>query len=312
MSEWTPTQEWLDEVFDREVRPDVFAHAESVGTPTLVMVGGQPAAGKTRACDWAAAQHDQTFSTVTGDDLRYLHPDYRHLQAHAPLDMPNITQRVSGPLVGRCINEALINRYPLILEGVFRDADLTESTAERFHRAGFTVHAVAVATPPAVSRVSAVHRFLQQARWTPPSAHDSAVEAIPDTVHVLAASPHVARVTVVDRSGRILADSGQVDRQRVLQSRNAIEHAHTRPLTEQEHATTTALQQAISRSAATPGNRLFDLGPVTAARTLLWAGLAAAAAPPTVASAAQDLDVAHEPITRDDPERDLDLDGPSL
>lgn len=270
MSDWEPTPEWLDAAYAREVRPAVFGHAEAVDSPTLVMIGGQPAAGKTRAGQWAAAQHLGPLPEVTGDDLRYLHPDYRWLKRHAPLQMPNVTQRVSGPLVARCIDEAVNRRYSLQLEGVFRNAAVVTDTVDRFHSAGYTVHVVALAVPPPVSRVSAVQRFVTEGRWTPPTAHDSAVQALPATAQALATHRHVDRFTVVDRSGTLM-DSTAPGPDRGQQARTVMHHAHTRPLTAAEARDVSELRRVIAAAAASPGTRLFHLGAEVAASTTRWA-----------------------------------------
>ena len=298
MTVWTPTAEWLDDIYAREVRPAVFDRSVTTDHPTLVMVGGQPAAGKSRAGEWATAQHDP-MAEVTGDDLRYLHPDFRRLKRDDPMAMPNVTQAVSGPLVRRCLDEAVERRYSLLLEGVFRDPAVTVATIERFHAAGFTVHAVAVAVPPQLSRASAINRFLTQGRWTPPSAHDSAVQSLPGTVQQVATHRDVARFTVVDRSG-VLRDSTIPGAGRGEEMRAVVQHAHTRSLTDVEARQVATLQRAIVGAATTPGTRLSDLGPDAAGRATRWAehGTTTPPDPAVTLPAAIAASFPHPPQTR--------------
>ncbi|MDR1151446.1 MAG: zeta toxin family protein [Bifidobacteriaceae bacterium] len=60
--------------------------------PLLVLLGGQPAAGKTYAQETViAANPDAGLVPITGDDLREYHPDYARLAEFAPLEMPGAT-----------------------------------------------------------------------------------------------------------------------------------------------------------------------------------------------------------------------------
>ncbi|MDR1213629.1 MAG: zeta toxin family protein [Propionibacteriaceae bacterium] len=61
---------WLRQVFDSRARDDVFGdYRPSPGTPSLVLVGGQPAAGKTSVVE-AMSAADLRLVPVVGDDLR--------------------------------------------------------------------------------------------------------------------------------------------------------------------------------------------------------------------------------------------------
>ncbi|MDR1513964.1 MAG: zeta toxin family protein, partial [Propionibacteriaceae bacterium] len=171
------SQAWLTWMFQARARDDIFdGHAPAVGVPLLVLLGGQPAAGKTTAQEAVlAANPGAGLVPITGDDLREYHPDYRRLSADAPLEMPAVTAPVSGGLVHLALDHALANRYSVLLEGTFRDSAMVAGNAERFAEAGYRVEVVAVAAPAAVSRLSAEQRSLADAagafgRWTPPEA----------------------------------------------------------------------------------------------------------------------------------------------
>jgi predicted kinase len=204
---------WLERVFAAEARADIFgARRPAVGVPLLVLLGGQPAAGKTTAQRAVlAANPDAGLVPVTGDDLREHHPDYPELAADGPLEMPGATAGVSGGLVKLALDHALAGRYSVLLEGTFRDTGMVEATARRFAQAGYRVEVVAVAAPAAASRLSAEQRCLadqegQLGRWTPPGAHEAALAASSQTVAALEALPFVSRVQVHTR-GRVLYDN---------------------------------------------------------------------------------------------------------
>lgn len=239
MSQWEPDKAWLDHRFRTRVVPDIFRGAESSSRPTVVLLGAQPGAGKTRATEFAQRMNDAKLVAITGDDFRSLHPDFKRLQRDDPHEMPNVTQAVSGPMVARAVEYARENRISVIVEGTFRDPQMVAQTVQRFHGAGFSVHAVALAVPPEVSRASTLGRFYEtlgtdQNRWTPPTAHEAAVKAMPHTVAALAASPQVDRFSIVDRDGTVLADSSRPGPESAEQMGQLIEQAHSRPLTGQE------------------------------------------------------------------------------
>lgn len=208
------SDEWLVRVFESRVRARLFgSHAPRREAPVLVLLGGQPAAGKTQAQRTILAEHpDDDLVEVTGDDLRVFHPDYRTLARDEPFLMPNATAPVSGGLVRLAVEHAHEHHYSLLLEGTFRDPAMVTGTATRFDDAGYRVEIVAVATPAVVSRLSAEMRSLAGGlpavgRWTPPSAHESALEHSPGVVATLEALPQVGRVQVFSRERRLYDNS---------------------------------------------------------------------------------------------------------
>ena len=203
--------EWLAWQFEHIAREDIFGdYAPTPESPRLVLLGGQPAAGKTVAQDAILAE-DPALVPITGDDLREYHPDYARLMVEEPLAMPERTAPVSGGLVRLALEHALVHRFSVLLEGTFRDPEMVTGTASRFAQAGYRVEVVAVATPAAVSRLSAEQRALAAAypgigRWTPPQAHETALAGSPKVVAALEALPFVIRVRVFSRE-RLLHDT---------------------------------------------------------------------------------------------------------
>lgn len=203
--------EWLAWQFEHIACEDIFGdHAPTPEGPRLVLLGGQPAAGKTVAQDAILAE-DPALVPITGDELREYHPDYARLMVEEPLLMSERTAPVSGGLVRLALEHALVHRFSVLLEGTFRDPEMVTGTASRFAEAGYRVEVVAVATPAAVSRLSAQQRALAAAypgigRWTPPEAHETAVAGSPRVVAALEALPFIIRVRVFSRE-RLLHDT---------------------------------------------------------------------------------------------------------
>lgn len=207
MSDPAPSDEArLRQVFDAAVRQAIFPPVP-VGDRILVLLGGQPAAGKTRAQTAILAEHPELVS-ITGDDLRAYHPGYRELAVDNPLGMPATTAPTSSGLIRLALDHAIEHGYPVLLEGTFRDPAMVTGTAARFAAAGYRVEVVAVATPAPVSRLAAEERFLRArrgevGRWTPPEAHETALAGSPEVVAALEALPAVARIQVYARDRRL-------------------------------------------------------------------------------------------------------------
>lgn len=201
-----PDEARLRQVFDAAVRQAIFPPVPA-GDRLLVLLGGQPAAGKTRAQAAILAEHPELVS-ITGDDLRAYHPGYRELAVDDPLGMPAATAPTSSGLIRLALDYAIEHGYPVLLEGTFRDPAMVTGTAARFAEAGYRVEVVAVATPAAVSRLAAEERFLRArrgevGRWTPPEAHETALAGSPEVVAALEALPAAARIQVYARDRRL-------------------------------------------------------------------------------------------------------------
>lgn len=196
----------LRQVFDATARQAIFPPVPT-GDRLLVLLGGQPAAGKTRAQAAILAEHPELVS-ITGDDLRAYHPGYRDLAVNDPLAMPAATAPTSSGLIRLALDHAIEHGYPVLLEGTFRDPAMVIDTAARFAEAGYRVEVVAVAMPAPVSRLAAEERFLRArrgevGRWTPPEAHETALAGSPEVVAALEALPAVARIQVYTRDRRL-------------------------------------------------------------------------------------------------------------
>lgn len=262
------SEAWLRRIFDTEVRDDIFGgHTPSGEAPTLVLLGGQPAAGKTRAQESILAERPELVS-ITGDDLRRYHPDYERLVTDGPLGMPSATAPVSSGLIRLALDHALARRLPVLLEGTFRDPAMVAGTATRFADAGYRVEVVAVATPAPVSRLGAEQRYLGarnllSARWTPPDAHETALVGSPVVVAALEALPAVSRIQVHSRARLLYENLRDTSGAWQLEpgAADALRTEQQRPLTADEAASWLVRYDAVFDAARTrPGY----LSPVTA------------------------------------------------
>ncbi|MFF2778849.1 zeta toxin family protein [Streptomyces sp. NPDC058052] len=197
------TEEQLRTHLEEQVCEFVFGGYEPQETPALVLLGGQPAAGKSQAMAATVRRHGGTLVPLTGDEVRPLHPRYHMLQGEDAQTREMATAQFSGSMVRMSIEHALEHNYGLLLEGVFRDPAITIGTAERFAAAGRPVGVVALAVRQERSRIDALVRFLEGGeggRWTPPERQDLAYGKVPETVAVAEQSPAVTSIIITNRS----------------------------------------------------------------------------------------------------------------
>lgn len=221
------TDDQLRAVFRQEIQPDIDAVTSDAqqSFSLLIVVGGQPGAGKSRSIERIAVQHPGIVSII-GDDFRLYHPDYDRLIREAPFDMPAATAQAAGRWVSMAIDYLRMQHRSTLLETTLRQPAVVQRTFTDFRRSGYTTELHVLAVPPQLSRLGTVSRYLAQlredgvGRWTPSAMHDAADHALPGAVDKLIGSGAVDYVRVENRRGethfRARVDSDQ--RLRVAQA----------------------------------------------------------------------------------------------
>ena len=207
------SDEDLAAYFREDIQPDLNALIQeqnaTQGQATVVFVGAQPAAGKTRA-NAQAMQEDPRLIPVIGDDLRLYHPDYDALMTHDPVAMPDATARASGRWIGMSNDYLRSQGASTLVETTLRQEHVLLAELEAFKDAGYATDLRVLAVPPEVSRASTLIRYAADAsqhdagRWTPSASHDAAGAAGPATVQAAITSGLLDRVSIQDRQGHVL------------------------------------------------------------------------------------------------------------
>lgn len=202
-----------EEIFLQVIAPRVLLANEPQRQerPELVLLGGQPGAGKTTAS--RSFQREFTgrggIVAVDADELRPYHPAYETLTAERHNVIPDAIHETAGWWYDRAIDYLRARRYNLLLEGGFRDPAAVIQTAEDFAATGYDVRVAAVAVPAALSRLGIIERYAAQldhtgvGRWVPAARHDENYHGTPDVLQRAQDSPAVHRITVLTRDGRV-------------------------------------------------------------------------------------------------------------
>jgi predicted ABC-type ATPase len=245
----------LDRVYVDLVRPLLFKDLSASAAPELIMVGGQPGAGKTSATAQAVRdlmRHGDGVAYINGDELRPFHPQYAALVAADRSTAADKTGADVGLWAERAIREAAAGRFHAVIETTMRQPEVVRSTAEQFTARGFRFEMRVVVVDPQASHLGIYERFAAGLaspsalpRFTLPSYHADAVAQMPMTLTAVARLANVIRF--VDRQGRELYSS----RTSAVPPAKALEDLRRQPLPDAERQRITqqwaALVQRLDR-----------------------------------------------------------------
>ncbi|WP_265706098.1 zeta toxin family protein [Verminephrobacter aporrectodeae] len=253
MAEYQPMTE--DEI--RETATKYFAERQSKSSyrkyPIIVLVGGQPGAGKSAVADVVKAE-------LIGQG-GYLHIDADRMRERIRVGENNPsseqTQADAGRLVAVLRDQAMQGRRNIVEEGTFRNPDGMGKFVQKLQARGYTVELFAVAASREESLLGIYQRHelqhqngMDNPRFVSEKYHDEAMQGFESTVARIAAQ--LDRVCVSNRSGELLYDSAIQTNEQL----NALEAlAAGRQLTDTKLAKVTELwgtveSQARQRDAA--------------------------------------------------------------
>ena len=205
----------LDRVYVDLVRPLLFEDLSPSAAPELIMVGGQPGAGKTAATAQAVRElmrHGDGVAHINDDELRPFHPQYTALVAADRSTAADKTGADVGLWVERAIREAAAGRFHAVIETTMRQPQVVRRTAEQFTAQGFGFEMRVVVVDPEASQLGIYERFATGLaspsalpRFTLPSYHADALAQMPKTLAEVVKLAKLVRF--FDRQGRELYSS---------------------------------------------------------------------------------------------------------
>ena len=155
---------------------------------TLIIVGGQPGAGKSRLIPVAKQELHNNAIIVDFDELRALHPNYREVSQN----YTEITHRILHPDTEKVKDEILKylikNNYNVIYEGALRNTQGFVDFAQDFKENNYKIKMNIMAVPKLESYGSTFVRYAMALitetipRFVEKSIHDAAYEGVIKTV----------------------------------------------------------------------------------------------------------------------------------
>ncbi|MER6374056.1 zeta toxin family protein [Streptomyces mirabilis] len=203
-------QESFD-VLHQVILPAATQSAVAQVGPVVVVVAGQPGAGKTQVADLVQTALDRRGGAVRiGRDM--YKPVHRHYAGALAVDV-----RTAGAIVRpdtarwQAAVEAHVReqRFDAVTESALADSDDFRASSRAYRAAGHRIEVVALATAEALSQLGIVDRFLTEAadgggRYVPWENHDTCAKGLLATLAVIETEQLADRVTVVRRDGTAL------------------------------------------------------------------------------------------------------------
>ena len=199
-----------EENFDRYLKRTLFilkSGKRSSEDKTIVIVGGQSGAGKSRLIPLSKQELENNAVVVDFDELRSLHPHYKEVSEL----YPEITHRILHPDTERVKNAILDNLrdegYSVIYEGALRNTQGFLEFARKFKDKGYNIKMNIMAVPKLESYGSTFVRYATDlleginARWVEKEAHDGSYDGVIRTVRAFKEEGLSKDIKVYTRGG---------------------------------------------------------------------------------------------------------------
>ena len=166
----------------------VIAGKRASENKTLIIVGGQPGAGKTRLLPIAKMELKNNVVLVDFDELKAFHPNYPEVCSLYNEDAHRILHSDANKVKNKILDRLIAENYNVIYEGALRDTEGFIEFATKFKEKGYAVKLDILAVPKLESYCSEILRYalslVQQItpRWVNKNAHDAAYEGVTRTV----------------------------------------------------------------------------------------------------------------------------------
>lgn len=169
--------------------------------PIAIILGGQPACGKSTLINVAKKDHPNLdFLTVNGDLYRQFHPNKELIKD--PIKHPIETQIFSSVFTEKLIEEAIKRKCNIIIEGTMRNPDVPLKTAQKFKDAGFTVEAYIIAAPKEFTQLGLYNRYQEevlskgQGRLADIDSHNKAINGLMKSANQLYSDKAVDKISI--------------------------------------------------------------------------------------------------------------------
>ncbi|MFI7178989.1 zeta toxin family protein [Streptomyces spororaveus] len=230
-----------DDVLQGVILPTATKNAVRQDQPVVVIVGGQPGAGKTWISDLVQAALDRRGGAVRiGRDLyKAAHSRYAELLAD---DVRTAGVRVrpdTSRWQAAVEDHVRTHGFDAVVESALADSEEFRTSATAYRQTRHRIEVVAVATAEALSQLGLLDRFLSDPRYVSWENHDACAKGMLRTLAVIEAEKLADRITVVRRDGTVLYDNELVDgawRRRPAVDR-AVTYEWRRPWTARETVT---------------------------------------------------------------------------
>lgn len=155
---------------------------------TLIIVGGQSGAGKSRLIPVANQSLEKNAVIVDFDELRSLHPNYKEVSSKYTEITHRILHSDTEKVKNEVLKELIKSEYSVIYEGALRSTQGFIDFAKDFRDAEYNIKMYIMAVPKLESYGSTFLRYAMDhltnstPRWVEKYAHDGSYEGVTRTV----------------------------------------------------------------------------------------------------------------------------------
>ncbi|MEV0385648.1 zeta toxin family protein [Nonomuraea sp. NPDC050643] len=187
------TGEQLRDIFEFRIVREKLSDARRSPTPTMIVVGGQPGAGKSttiRGLHEEYQDHGGAIRLIV-DEFKDFHPAYERLLAWNDVATNNLIQPIAKQWQAMAFEHVMAKGYNVIVEATLGDPREAGEFIRSFQERGYRVETEFVAAAGAQSRLSVLTRYLSEkvtqgaGRFVPAAAHDSRFAGSEKTVGLL-------------------------------------------------------------------------------------------------------------------------------
>lgn len=146
----------LNEAYEQVIREYKSRYKKSKN-PKVILIGGQPGAGKSGMLRILNKNNDFIF--INGDEYRELHPRYKELEKEFGEDASKYTNQWASALVRKLLDELYTEKYNLIIEGTLRTLEVPKNQAEISKKCAYEVELCVLAVKPEISYLSVQRRY---------------------------------------------------------------------------------------------------------------------------------------------------------
>jgi len=170
-------------IFEKK-KEKILREIHSDNNPVAILLGGQPAAGKSSLTDRVIEDHpNKKFLIVNGDRYRVYHPEHEEIIKDS-ITYSEKTQSFSNVFTEKLIEESAKHKFNIIVEGTMRNKNTTLKTAKFFKDAGFGVEAYIISAPALFTEIGIYNRYQYEVnligfgRLADIVVHNNAVEGL--------------------------------------------------------------------------------------------------------------------------------------
>ncbi|MET9274365.1 zeta toxin family protein [Kribbella sp. NPDC003557] len=187
--------------------------------PVLVVIGGQPAAGKSTAQELIRAALDaRRVAVYDRDDDPPAHPRFDPIMRANGVDGNLLVAEGLPPnLRDDCLDHLRSRQYDVIASSPLQSEAATRFWVDGFRPENYRIAVVYIATNEANSLLGIANRYQQAkdtvgyGRWLEKELHDRAAAGMPDAAHAAEVQGLVDDLYVVDRDGNVLYENHRGD-----------------------------------------------------------------------------------------------------